>query len=55
MNRIPDPFLMQRNAQALRREELARIATGAAIRWQALVAHFAHAPYPRKGPTPTHS
>lgn len=54
MNRYPDPFLLQRNARALRREAMAGIATEAAIKWRALLARFSHAPHPCQGPAPTH-
>lgn len=55
MNRYPDPFVLQRNARALRREALAGIASGAAIKWRALLARLSHAPLPRQGPTPSHT
>ena len=54
MNRYPDPFVLQRNARALRREALSGIACEAAIKWKALLAGLSHAPLPRQGPTPTH-
>ena len=34
---LPDPDLLRRNAQALRRRELARIAEVGAIEWTVLV------------------
>ena len=41
-------------AQALRREELRRIACVAAIKWQTLLQNRAHAPLPCEVPAPTH-
>jgi len=63
MNRYPDPFVLQQNARALRREALAGIALEGAIKWKSLMdllrsGHLplkSHAPYPCQGPTPTHS
>jgi hypothetical protein len=64
MNRIPDPFVMQIKARALRREELTRIACVAAIKWRSLAALLAekasaaptpNVPLPCQGPTPSHS
>ena len=54
MNRYPDPFLLQREARALRREALSGIARGVAIKWRTLVARSPDAPYPCQGPAPTH-
>lgn len=53
--RIPDPEALKRRAQALRREELARLACSAAVKWRALLKTPAHAPFPCKDPAPTHS
>ena len=64
MNRHPDPFVLQDNARALRREALAGIACKGAIKWKSLLAFLrserpplrpSHAPYPCQGPAPTHS
>ena len=54
MNRHPDPFVLQQRARALRRAALSGIATEGAIKWQALLARFFHAPHPRQGPAPSH-
>ena len=61
MNRYPDPFTLQENARHLRREALAGIAHGAAIKWKTLVAllrrpplRSSHASYPCQGSTPSH-
>jgi hypothetical protein len=63
MNRYPDPFILQRRAQELRREALAGMFDAAAIKWRTLVALIAekasatptsNAPHPRQGPAPTH-
>ena len=54
MNRYPDPFSLQRNARALRREALSGIAEAGAIKWRALVGRLLHASHPRQVPTPAH-
>ena len=46
---------LRTQAQALRREELRRIACVAAIKWQTLLQNRAHAPLPCQIPTQTHS
>ena len=51
--RIPDPYTARSNAQALRRAELGRIAQVLALKWSTFWK-AAHAPHPRKVPTPTH-
>jgi hypothetical protein len=64
MSRYPDPFVLQQNARALRREALAGIALEGAIKWKSLMDLLrggvsplpkSHAPYPCQGPAPTHS
>ena len=57
--RFPDPETLRRNAQELRREELARIATDGAIEWTTLVrrirASFTRpstCPVPARNPRP---
>ena len=57
--RFPDPDLLRRNAQALRRRELAGIAAGAAIEWSTLVRRIrvsltrpAPCPVPVRSPRP---
>ena len=63
MNRYPDPLTLQENARRLRREALAGMAHGAAIRWRTLVAlirrrrpplRSIHASNPCQGPSPSH-
>ena len=63
MNRYPDSLVLQRRAEALRREALAGMFRAAAIKWRTLVALIAekasatptpNAPHPRQGPAPTH-
>ena len=44
---------LREQAQALRREELRRIACVAAIKWQALLQNRPHAPLPCQIPAPT--
>ena len=44
---------LRRQAQALRRQELARIARSIAIKWQTFVK-VRHGPHPSKVPTPSH-
>ena len=48
-----DALTLRRRAQALRREELARIARAIALKWQTFVK-VRHGPHPSKVPTPTH-
>ena len=64
MNRYPDPFVLQENARALRREALAGIALEGAIKWKSLMdllrngrppLRQSHAPNPCQGPAPSHS
>ena len=57
--RFPDPQVLRRNAQQLRREELARIATDGAIEWstlihriRALLSRSATCPVPARNPRP---
>lgn len=46
---------LREQAQALRREELARIAALAAVKWQTLLqSRVRHASLPRQSPSPTH-
>lgn len=56
---FPDPDLLRRNAQSLRRRELAGIAAGAAIEWSTLVRRIrasltraAPCPVPVRNPRP---
>jgi hypothetical protein len=51
--RHPTPDTLRRNAQALRREELARMARGAGLKWSTFVKVF-HAPFPRQVPSSPH-
>jgi len=44
---------LHRRAEALRREELRRVARLAGLKWRALLRKF-HAPHPRQVPAPTH-
>jgi hypothetical protein len=48
-----DALTLRRNAQELRRRELARIARSIAIKWQTYVK-VRHGPHPSKIPTPSH-
>ena len=57
--RFTDPAVLRRNAQQLRREELARIAADGAIEWSALVRRIrasltrsATCPVPARNPRP---
>ena len=57
--RYPDPEVLRRNAQKLRREELARIAAGGAIEWSTLIRRIrasfippAACPVPARNPRP---
>lgn len=57
--RYPDPHALRRNAQQLRREELSRMATGAAIEWSTLIRRIrasisrpAPCPVPARNPRP---
>ena len=52
--RHPDPTTLRRNAQELRREELARIARGAELKWSTFRKVF-HAPLPSQVPAPPHA
>jgi hypothetical protein len=52
--RYPDPDLIARNARQLRREELARIAHAAGIKWSTFWKST-HAPHPRQIPSPPHA
>ena len=46
---------LRTQAQALRREELTRIASATAIKWQTQLAPpRRHAPHPCQSPAPTH-
>ena len=55
---LRDPDVLRRNAQRLRREELARIAGVGAIEWSTLIRRIRaslsrpHAPLPREIPAP---
>ena len=52
--RIPDGQTLRRNAQRLRREELARIAREAGIKWSTF-RKVLHAPFPRQVSSPPHA
>ena len=51
--KLPDPDSLRRNAQELRRQELARIAHAAALKWTTF-RKAVHAPHPCQSPTPSH-
>lgn len=62
MNR-PDPDILRRNAEALRREALSGIAREAGIKWRSLMdllrtrrppRPHSHAPHPCQVPAETH-
>jgi hypothetical protein len=52
--RHPTPDTLRRNAQALRREELARIVRVAELKWPTF-AKVLHAPVPCQVPSPPHA
>ena len=53
--KIAGRITLREHAQALRREELARIAGLAAVKWQTLLQSLVpHAPLPRQSPSSTH-
>jgi hypothetical protein len=52
--RHPDPNTLRRNAQELRREELARIARDAGLKWSTFRKAF-HAPFPSQVASPPHA
>ncbi len=46
---------LRQQAQALRREEVRRIGSAAAVKWQTLLqSRASHASLPCQSPTPTH-